>query len=341
MDSVLVTGVSRWLGLRLARRLTTAGVDRVIGVDLNEPADDVPGLEFVRADIQSPLVARLLAAEKVDAVVHTNISSRPGALGGRARMKENNVIGSLQLFAAIRHSPNVKRVVMRSSAAVYGSGPGDPSLLTEDHAGRHLDLAGYGKDCLEAETSARDCGRRRPDLNLVILRTQNVLGPTVDSSIARYLSLPVVPVALGYDPRLQLLHEDDAVDALWRALIADRRGIYNVAGDGVVFLSQALRRLRRPSLPLIQPAARAAAEVLRTMRVVDFPTDQLPVLLYGRVIDAGRAKRDLKWRPKYSTAECISDFADNRNPEPEPSSEEHLGWERELFEYLNRAMDRL
>src|SRR3712207_4801464 len=90
---VLITGVSGFLGLRLAKRLEhSAAVDHLVGVDLEEPPVEIKGLEFIRADIRNPLVARILETTEVDTLVHTNITSSPGRLGGRSQMKENNVI---------------------------------------------------------------------------------------------------------------------------------------------------------------------------------------------------------------------------------------------------------
>lgn len=330
---VLVTGASRYLGLRAAARL--AGDERVealFGVDLTEPVSSVPGMEFVRADIRSPLVARLLEATEVDTIVHTNVSSTTGV--GRREMKESNVIGTMQLLAAAQRAERVERVVVKSSTAVYGSAPGDPSILTEDHAARHARLSGYAKDCVDAETYARDLARRRPDVAVTVLRTGSVVGPTVRTSMTQYLQLPVIPMALGYDPRIQLLHEDDAAGALHAAATSDCRGVFNVSGDGVVYLSQATRMLGRVPLPLARPAGEAAAQLVRALRIVDFPLDQLNVIVHGQVVDTRRARAAFGFAPAYSTAETIEDFRDRRAEEPAPERPPREPWERALFDFL-------
>ena len=334
---VLITGVSRFLGLRLAKMLEEhEDVELVVGVDLEEPPIPIKGLEFIRADIGNPLIARVLEATKVDTLVHTNISSAPGRFGGRSQMKENNVIGTMQLLAATQRASHISKVIMKSSTAVYGSGPGEPSLLPEDHASRQVDLVGYGKDCAEAEQYARDFGRRRRDVDLVILRTQNVVGPTVSSSITDYLSLPVIPTALGFDPRLQFLHEEDAVEALYAAMVEDCRGIFNVAADGILFLSKAIRLLGRIEMPLLLPVAQSAASLLRRFRVIDFPTDQIRLIIYGRVVDTRRAKEAFGFSPRYTTEGALLDFRDHRNEEHSSEPVGRPAWERELFEYLKQ-----
>ena len=338
---VLITGVSRFLGLRLAKRLEEDDdVELVIGVDLQEPPLPVKKMDFVRVDIRNPLIARVLETTKADTLIHTNIASSPGRLGGRSQMKENNVIGTMQLFAAAQRADRLQRVVMKSSTAIYGSSPGDPSLLPEDHASRQVDLTGYGKDCAEAEQYARDFGRRRTDVDLIILRTQNVVGPTVKTSMTDYLSLPVMPTALGFDPRLQFLHEQDAVESLYAALKSQETGIYNIAADGVVYLSQAIRQLQRLELPILLPAATTAANLLRRFGVIDFPTDQLKLMLFGRVVDTRRARDRLAFEPAFTTAETLQDFRDHRNHEKVVEPHGRPTWERELFEYLRQQTEQ-
>lgn len=336
---VLITGVSRFLGLRLAKALAGRDdIEALIGVDLDEPPVTVPGLEFMRADIRSPMIARVLSATGADVLVHTNISSSPGRLGGRAQMKENNVIGTMQLLAAAQRSEDLKKVVMRSSTAIYGSRPGEPSVITEDYARRDVQLGGYAKDCAEAEQYARNFSRRRPDVDVVILRMQNVIGPSVNTNMTRYFTLPMMPTALGFDPRVQLLHEDDATGALVQAVVEDVRGIFNIAGDGVVFLSQAIRLMDKAPLPLLLPLAQMSAELLRRAGVVDFPTDQLSIILYGRVVDTRRAKEQLGFRPRFTTRAAVHDFRKRvGGPLAEPQG--RATWDRELIDYVKRRAE--
>ena len=104
---VLVTGVSRDLGRRLCAQRSpgTDGVDRVIGVDVVPPRGDLGDVSFVRADIRNPVIAKVIAKEDVDTVVHLSVIATPGSAGGRHTMKELNVIGTMQLLAAASARP--------------------------------------------------------------------------------------------------------------------------------------------------------------------------------------------------------------------------------------------
>jgi len=306
---VLVTGVSRYLGSRLARALQAdPAVSRVIGVDVVPPAEDLGSAEFVRADIRNPVIAKVISSAEVDTVVHLAVIATPSGAGGRSSMKEINVIGTMQLLAACQKTPTVERLVVRSSTAVYGAGPRDPALFTEDTEPRTLPRSGYAKDVAEIEGYVRGFGRRRPDVDVTMLRFANLLGPVIDTPFTRYFSLPVLPTVLGFDPRLQFVHEDDALEVLRRATVEDHEGTYNVSGDGVLLLSQAARRAGRPTLPLPAPTAAVAGQLFRRAGVVDVSPEQLDVLTYGRAVDSTRLRTDVGYVPKYDTPDAFDEF---------------------------------
>ncbi|MEO7744792.1 MAG: NAD-dependent epimerase/dehydratase family protein, partial [Actinomycetota bacterium] len=248
---VLVTGVSRYLGGRFADLLLSQpGVDRVIGVDVVPPPHSIGGAEFVRADIRNPVVAKVIAQAEVDTVAHLNVIATPMSAGGRVAMKEINVIGTMQLLAACQKAPTVRRLVVKSSAAVYGSSPRDPAMFTEDTGAKSLPRSGFGKDSVEVEGYVRGFARRRPDVALSVLRFANIIGPRIATPMTDYFSMPVVPTVLGFDARLQFVHEDDALRAMLEATVGHGVGTVNVAGDGVLTVSQAARIAGRPVLPV-------------------------------------------------------------------------------------------
>ena len=190
----------------------------------------------------------LVAGQEVDTVVH--LSVRPGGDGGRSSVKEHNVIGTMQLLAACQKAPSLERLVVRSSAAVYGSSSRDPAMFTEDMAAKRMPRSGFAKDVLEVEGYVRGFARRRPDVSVTMLRPANLVGRRERSPLLDYLRLPVVPTPLGFDARLQFLHVDDFLDVLAHATLDGVHGTFNVAGDGVLMLSQAVRRLGRPIMPV-------------------------------------------------------------------------------------------
>ncbi len=307
---VLVTGISRYLGSRLAGRLAAdPAIDRVIGVDTSPPSradlDLLGRTEFVRADIRNPLIAKVIEQARVDTVVHASVTATPHGAGGRTPMKELNVIGTMQLLAACQKSDSVRRLVVKSTTAVYGASPRDPAVFTEDMPARRLPSSGYAKDAVEVEGYVRGFGRRRPDIGISLLRFANFAGPYIDTPLTRYFQLPLVPTALGFDPRMQLVHETDAIEVLRLASTSDRPGTFNVAGDGVLMLSQAIRRAGKLAVAIPAPAVSFVGRAVRRSGVVDFSPEQMQYLNYGRVVCNARLKEEFGYTPEYSTEQAF------------------------------------
>jgi UDP-glucose 4-epimerase len=306
---VLVTGISRDIGRRFARSAAhDPSIDRVIGVDVVPPRGDIGDVSFVRADIRTPVIAKVLAKEDVDTVVHMSVIATPGSAGGRHTMKELNVLGTMQLLAACQKSPRVERLVVKSTTTVYGASSRDPAMFTEEMGPKRLPGSGYAKDVYEVEGYVRGFARRRPDVAVTTIRAANVIGPHVSSPITSYFRLPVIPRVLGFDPRLQFLHEDDLLAVLRHAVVAGSPGTYNVAGDGMLMLSQAIRRLGKPSVALPAVAVGRLGSVLRQARMADFSPEQIGFLTYGRGVDTTRMRAELGFEPRFTTAAAFADF---------------------------------
>ena len=312
---VLVTGVAGDLGRRFAAQLSRSpGVERVIGVDVVPPRGDLGEADFARADIRNPVIAKVIVRERVDTVVHTSVVATPAAAGGRTSMKELNVIGTMQLLAACQQAPELRKLVVKSSSTFYGASNRDPAMFTEQMTAKRQATSGYAKDVAEVESYVRGFSRRRPDVAVTTLRLANVIGPSIISAMTGYFRLPVIPTVLGFNPRLQFVHEIDALDVLTHATVADPTGTFNVAGDGVLTMAQAVRRLGRPSLALPSFAISSFGSAVRQTRVADFSPEQVAYLTFGRGIDTTRMRSVLGFLPAYTSEEAFADFARSVSP---------------------------
>ncbi|MET3808532.1 UDP-glucose 4-epimerase [Nakamurella sp. UYEF19] len=312
--TVLITGVTRYIGSALAGRLAAhPDVDRVIGVDaaMPEPAARarMGDAEFARADIRNPLISRVIEAAGVDTVVHASASSTPSGPAARSMAKEMNVLGTMQLLAACQRSDSVRHLIVRSTADVYGGSSRDPAVATEDTQARSVPSAGMARDAIDIEGYVRGFGRRRPDVRVAVPRFAAIIGPTVRTPLTKYLSAkPFVPMVFGHDSRLQLVHELDAVALMEHLTLGDFAGIVNVAGDGAMTVAQAIHRAGGIPLPIPSQALDGVGRAFSLLRLGGFSVAQVRLLAAGRVLDTSRLRGEVGFTPQFTTSEAFDDF---------------------------------
>lgn len=303
---VLVTGVSRDLGARVARALAAAGNYTVFGFDAVAPRRDLGAARFLRGDLSSPVLPGTLTRHGVDTVVHCGLVEYDAAISPSGA-KERNVLGAMQLVAACQQAPVFRRLIVRSTGQVYGTSPLDPARYAEDTPPRRPPTTGVGRDAGELESFVAGLARRRPDITVTVLRLANLMGSGVDSTLTRWLTLPVVPRPLGFNARLQFLHPADAVGALMFAVEHELPGTFNVGAGDTLTLTQVLRILGRPSVGLWSDTPGVLA-LGRRARLVRFTADELRGITWGRLLDTDRIAA-AGFTPHYSSRRAVEEFA--------------------------------
>jgi UDP-glucose 4-epimerase len=177
---------------------------------------------------------------------------------------------------------------------------------------------GFAKDSLDIEGYVRAFQRRRPEVDVAVLRFTNFIGPRIDSLLTGFFRMPVVPTALGYDARVQLLHEDDALAVLTRATTGGFVGTVNVGGEGTLLLSQAIRRLGRIEVPLPTPTLGSVGRLSRRFGFVDYSPEQMRFLNFGRVVDTRVLRTKFGYTPRYTTEAALTDYARTVDPVVSP-----------------------
>ena len=307
---VLITGVGSYLGTLLAARLEDdPDCEAVIGLDTRKPRFPLVRTELIHADIRDPSIVPLIARTEADTVVHNSIVRQPGPGMSARAAHDINVIGSLQLLAACERVETLTAIVVRGSAGIYGSEPAAPQFFTEDMARLYPLRTRFQRDVAEIENLFETFRRRHQDVICSMLRYQLTIGLARRTQITRYLSLPVVPTYLGFDPRIQLIHEQDALDALVAAVLSPVRGAVNVAASGTVGLTKAIRLAGRPTLPVPAPLFGTTTQLGRRLGLFSFSPDFRRLLRYGRGVDTTRLTGEVGFRPKYTTLDAIRDYA--------------------------------
>lgn len=307
---VLITGLSTFWGGLLAQALEAdPSVEVIIGLDAREPRVKLERTEYVRSDENYSILSRIVKATGVDTIAHTFLVVDSTQMSSRA-MHEINVIGTMNLFAAASAAGStVRHIVVKSSALVYGSSPQDPYWFSETDHRLTSPHTRVERSLTEVESYVRDFARDNPHVCLSMLRFCNVIGPDITTPFVKALRLPLVPKVAGFDPRFQLVHEDDVIRALLFTLAEQVPGIFNVAGDGQIPWSEICAMAGKRSIPMPPIGIDMATGPLRRLGLVDLPPELVDLLKYGRGIDNRRFK-EAGFSYGYTTAGAVEAFVE-------------------------------
>jgi UDP-glucose 4-epimerase len=298
--AIVVTGISGNLGRTLAKLLHKS--ERIIGIDrrpfLGKPKD----VEMYQLDLRKKKAEDVFRKNEIRAVIHMGIMHDP-------RMSEEehhsfNVVGTTRLLEYCAKY-GVKKVVVLSSANVYGPSPDNSNFLTEDAPLMAASRFSGVRDLIEVDMLAHGFFWRHPDINTVILRPVHIVGPTIKNAPSNYLRLRHPWMLAGFDPMVQLIHVEDAARAMVEALRPEPKGVYNVVGPGEVPLSSVLRELGHTPIPVPHPIARPMLGMLFKYRLASFPPPELDHIQFLCNVDGSRWREELGWKPRNSMRETI------------------------------------
>jgi UDP-glucose 4-epimerase len=307
---VLITGVGSHVGSLLAQRLERdPEVEHVAGLDTRRAKVALERTEFIAADIRDQKIGRLIAPTRVDTIVHEQIVRQPGPGMSSRAMHDINVIGTLQLLAACERVPTLSTIVVRGSAGVYGAEPHAPQFFREEMARLFPLRTRFQRDVAEIENYFDTYARRHTRVSCTMLRYQPAIGPGLRTQITRYLSQPVCPTYMGFDPRIQLVGIDDALEAIVAAVRNPVRGAVNVAGPGTIGLSRMIRLAGRRALPIAAPFFGTVTSAGQRLGLDTQSEDFQRLLRYGRGVDVRRLTDEVGYTPRQSTVQAVEAWA--------------------------------
>ena len=297
--AVLITGIVGRMGKQLCRVLHRVGP--VVGIDRREFPDRPKDVVFHQVDIRRKKMRDVFRAGDIRAVVHLGVMHDP-----RASASEHhawNVVAYAKMLEYVAQY-GVPKLVLLSSANVYGPQADNPQFLTEESpllGGQHFSEI---RDLIDVDNLTQSFFWRHPACETVILRPVHILG-SVRNAPSNYLRRKVVPALLGFDPMVQVVHQDDVVRAIECALAPGIRGVFNVAGPEPLPLSRVIRLLGRAVLPVPDSLARVVLEGMWKYRLSSFPAPELDHIKYVCMVDDQRARAQMGYRPRRSLEETV------------------------------------
>lgn len=298
---IVVTGIAGSMGRLLTKKLHRTGRYEIIGIDRRSFEDRPEDIAHRRVDLRSKRTRDVFRSNRVDALVHLGLMHDP-----RRSPREHhqwNVVGTQSLLEYCRHY-RVPKVVVLSSAVIYGPRPENDQFLTEDAP---LLAAQDDPDTMtlvEADMLASSFFWKYSEGETVILRPVHVLGHVANAA-SNYLRMEKIPVLMGFDPMMQVIHEADVVEAVLSALDPGIRGIYNIVGPTEVPLSVLVREAGHPTFPIPHLVAPFVAKLFWRLGRAPFRGTELGHLRYVCMVDGSRAARDLGFRARHTVKDAV------------------------------------
>jgi UDP-glucose 4-epimerase len=304
--AVVVTGICGRLGKHLARVLHRDR--RVVGVDRRPFVDKPKDIDHAQVDIRRKKLKDVFRAGDIDAVVHLGVMHDP-----RASASDHhswNVAGFTKLLEYVSQF-RIPKLVVLSSANVYGPQPSNPQFLTEDApllGGQNFSDI---RDLVEVDMLAQSFFWKLPETETVILRPVHILG-TVHNAPSNFLRLNPVFTVMGFDPMAQVIHESDVVSAIEHALRPGIRGVFNLAGSDPVPLSRLIKILGRQKVSVPYSIARVVLARMWSLRLTTFPAPELDHIRFVCMVDDRRSRQVLGFAPKKSLEETVLSVDEGR-----------------------------
>lgn len=299
---ILITGISGSLARLTALEFCRRG-DEVIGVDYRRKPKDFPkGIVFYHAQYNKTRISDIFRRHKPQVVVHLG---RVGNQNVSTDRRFNlNVVGSAKI-AELCLQYEAEKLIVVSTFHIYGAHPHNHIPVLEDEPLRGLQTIPQLSDAIQLDTQAVTWIYRHRNLRTTVLRPTNLIGAHVNNTVSRYLRLPRIPYALGFNPMWQFIHESDMLRALLAvADTPDRWGVYNIAGDGSIPIVEAIKMTEAPVVPV--PASLVPFFVRFAPHAAPaLPAYMIDFLKYPVIVSDAKFRADFDWKPQVALGEAI------------------------------------
>ena len=305
MPVVAVTGAASGIGYALTVRLAASpAVKKVIAIDSRR--GDIAGVTWRVADVRDPALAGRLAG--VDVVVHTDLDLAPDS---DARQRRAFNVRGAQTVLTCAAAARVGRVVLLTSAMVYGARPDNPVPLPEDAPLAAEADSSVAGDLLEIEQLARRSPRTNPGMAVTVVRPAALVGDSVDTLVTRHFEAPRLLTVKGCAPRWQFCHVDDLTSALEFTVTSGLAGPLTVGCDGWLEQEEVEQISGLKSIELPARLTFGTAQRLHRLGVTPAPAMDLRYVVYPWVTD-GATLRNAGWHPQHTNAEALRVLLDQR-----------------------------
>ncbi|MAQ38833.1 MULTISPECIES: SDR family oxidoreductase [Thioclava] len=307
MTRILITGAGGMIGRVLTAELSESGHE-VIATDLACPDTLPEAVRFVAMDVTTDAPAKVIARERPEVIVHLASIVTPGPGMGRELAYKVDVEGTRKVLEAAL-AVGVRRLVVTSSGAAYGYHADNPVPLRESDPVRGSPEFAYADHKRQVEEMLAEARDTHPALEQVVLRVGTVLGKGTDNQITALFRKPRLLALRGCESPFVFIWTRDLARILIRAATDGPPGIFNVAGDGALGVSDLARRLRKPVRRLPALGIKAALAIAHPLGLSRYGPEQVRFLQYRPVLANDALKEVFGYTPELTSAEVFDLWA--------------------------------
>jgi UDP-glucose 4-epimerase len=316
--SVLITGAGGYIGRQVTAALAHERqlLTTIVASDLQAPAvqQRLPGVEYLAADICSPELARAFTRYRVEVVVHLAAVVTPGKQSNRELEYRVDVKGTENVLNACVQS-GVKKFIYTSSGAAYGYHEDNPPWLDENDPIRGNQAFAYAYHKRLVEEMLERYRRQYPAIEQLIFRPGFILGAATRNQITNLFDQKRIIGLRGADSPFVIIWDQDVAAAILKGIFQGGSGIYNLAGDGVLTLSEMAHLIGKPYLSLPVWLVTAALWAGKKLGLTRYGPEQVRFLRYRPVLCNRRLKEEFGFIPQKSTLEVFNYYLQHRHRE--------------------------
>jgi len=310
--SVAITGASGYVGARLLRKLEDeGGISKLVAFDNLAPVVPIRNMAAYRTDVTKP-IDEALTKHSVSTLVHLAFIARRGSNRREVETIRETNLAALESVLESSARAGVNHIVYLSSHTVYGAHADNPVPLTDTAPLRPIPDFPYGYDKFLSEQMLQEFQETHSDIAVTILRSCMVLGPSAGNYITRAFFRPWLLGVLDYNPPLQFVYEDDLARIL--TIVVQRRlsGVFNVAGDGVVFYKEFAELIKSRLINLPAFLAYGLVQASWNLHIQRESTAcGLDLVRYPMVLSTGKLNKATGYRYWHTSLETLSAFANS------------------------------
>lgn len=317
MKTYCITGISGYIGSLLTEKILAEEEARVVGIDINRPKDltekfSEKQFTHYQTDIRDPdAVGTVFRSEVPHTLVHLAFYTAPE--GDVKQAYDVNIEGTKNVLHAAADS-GVRRIVLLSSSAAYGSHPDNPVPITEDRPLKGNENYYYSHHKQLQEETFTTYLQNHPDIQYVIIRPCVLLGPHINNQTGDLMrSKILINAAENKNVPIQFIYEDDAVEAIYHAVKSSVSGVYNIASEKTLTMPEIAKLLNKPLIQLPLWILSPLAGIAKTLNITPVGSKSLKFTVNPIVVDAAKYVETFGFKPKHDSEQTVRKFAEVRN----------------------------